>query len=79
MDACHLRDKLSSMANMPTKVQSVPTLSVIVSLLGCGSVGSAALRLSLVTQRPLNDSLTTVCGNLTTTHSNLTVTVGNLW
>jgi len=156
MDACALHGKLSSMANMPTKVQSVQntdragaplatarqpsfsknqnrtkpmnrtaavsprpaaaarylvnartgswdqcTKSVrgdlivililssksvligvhpwLISSLGCGSAGSAALRLFLVTQRPLNDSLTTVCGNLTTTHGNLTVTVGNPW
>ena len=86
MDACALHGKLSPMANMPTKVQSVAntdragatlaTARQVASLFGCGS---AALRLSLVTQRPLNDSLTTVCGNLTTTHGNLTVTVGNLW
>ena len=51
-----------------------PCLSVVASLFSCGS---ALLGLFLVTQRPLNDRLTTVCGNLTTTQGNRPVTQGN--
>jgi hypothetical protein len=118
IDARSPHGKLSSMADMPTKVQSVPNTD------RAGATPATARRWSFsenqnrtkpdetppspqngplfinnlqqqaghgrpvllfkspcwipVTQRPPNDSLPTVCGNLTTSLGNPTVTHGNL-